>query len=77
VQPQRLLIIAGAIGNTFDRIRSGAVIDFFNASKLGFVWVFNVADSSIDLGIGLLLLSALLMRPGSDKLSGSADDQAK
>jgi lipoprotein signal peptidase len=27
------------------------------ASKLGLVWVFNVADSSIDLGIGLLLLS--------------------
>jgi hypothetical protein len=46
-------------------------------SKLGFVSVFNVAASSIDLGIGLLLLSALLTRPGSDKLSGIADDQAK
>jgi hypothetical protein len=34
----------------------GAVVDFFNASKLGFVWVFNVADASIDVGIGLLLL---------------------
>jgi signal peptidase II len=59
-------IIAGAIGNALDRIRFGAVIDFFNASKLGFVWVFNIADSSIDVGIGLLLLSALLA-PGSGR----------
>jgi signal peptidase II len=70
-------IIAGAIGNAIDRIRFGAVIDFFNASKLGFVWVFNVADSSIDVGIGLLLLSALLTRPGSDQSRGIADDRAK
>ena len=55
-------IVAGAIGNALDRIRFGAVIDFFNASKLGFVWVFNVADCSIDVGIGLLLLVALLAR---------------
>ena len=70
-------IIAGAIGNALDRIRFGAVIDFFDASKLGFVWVFNVADSSIDVGIGLLLLSALLTRPGSDQLRRIADDPAK
>src|SRR5262245_37591053 len=31
-------IIAGAIGNAVDRIRLGAVIDLFNASKLGFIW---------------------------------------
>ena len=35
------LISAGAIGNALDRMRFGAVIDFFNASKLGFVWVFS------------------------------------
>lgn len=63
-------VIAGAIGNALDRIRFGAVIDFFNASKLGFVWIFNVADSSVDIGIGFLLLGSLLMRPSSDKLSG-------
>ena len=45
-------IIAGAIGNALDRIRYGAVIDFFNASKLGFAWVFNVANSAINVGIG-------------------------
>ena len=52
-------LIAGAIGNAFDRIRFGAVIDFIDASRLGFVWIFNVADASIDVGIGLLLLVAL------------------
>jgi len=56
-------ISAGAIGNALDRIRFGAVIDFFNASKIGFVWVFNVADCSIDVGIGLLLLATFLTRP--------------
>jgi signal peptidase II len=38
-------ISAGALGNSLDRLRLGAVVD---ASKLRFVWVFNVADVSID-----------------------------
>jgi hypothetical protein len=51
------LVSAGALGNALDRIRLGAVVDLFNASKLGFVWIFNVADVSIDLGIGLFKAS--------------------
>ena len=58
-------IIAGAIGNAVDRIRFGAVIDLFNASKLGFIWIFNVADVSIDIGIALLLVTAFLRRTAS------------
>ena len=53
-------ISAGALGNALDRLRLGAVVDLFDASKLRFVWVFNVADVSIDLGIALVLLAALL-----------------
>jgi len=53
-------ISAGALGNALDRLRLGAVVDLFDASKLGFVWVFNVADVSIDLGIALILLAAFL-----------------
>ena len=71
------LISAGATGNALDRIRVGAVVDFFNASKLGFVWVFNVADCSIDVGIGLLLLAAVLTRPGAAQLNTAADDRAE
>jgi len=61
-------IIAGAIGNALDRIRFGAVIDLFNASKLGFIWIFNIADVSIDIGIALLLIATFLTRSGSDRL---------
>jgi signal peptidase II len=53
-------ISAGALGNAIDRVRLGAVVDLFDASKLRFVWVFNVADVSIDLGVGLILLVALV-----------------
>jgi signal peptidase II len=58
-------IIAGAIGNAVDRIRFGAVIDLFDASKLGFIWIFNAADVSIDIGIALLLVTALRTRTAS------------
>jgi signal peptidase II len=54
------LIAAGAIGNALDRLLIGAVVDFLDATKIGFVWIFNVADASVDVGIGLLVLSALL-----------------
>ncbi|MDI4239008.1 signal peptidase II [Bradyrhizobium sp. Arg237L] len=52
-------VSAGALGNVIDRFRLGAVVDLFDASKLRFVWVFNVADVSIDVGVGLILLATL------------------
>ena len=57
------LIGAGAVGNAIDRLRLGAVVDLFDASKLRFPWVFNVADVSIDLGIALILLAAVVPSP--------------
>lgn len=51
-------IAAGGIGNAIDRMWLGAVIDMFDASEVGFVWVFNVADIFIDIGVGLWLLEA-------------------
>lgn len=48
-------LIAGAIGNAIDRARLGAVIDFFDASKIGFIWVFNVADVAVDVGAAFLI----------------------
>ncbi|PSJ37910.1 signal peptidase II [Allosphingosinicella deserti] len=53
-------IIAGGIGNAIDRMWLGAVIDMFDASEVGFNWVFNVADVFIDIGIGLWLLHTFL-----------------
>jgi signal peptidase II len=56
------LIMAGAVGNALDRLFVGAVVDFLDASKIGFVWIFNLADATLDMGIGLILLSVFLDR---------------
>jgi signal peptidase II len=56
------LILGGAMGNVFDRIVSGAVTDFLDFYIGDLHWpAFNVADSAIVIGSGLLLLS--LLRP--------------
>ena len=56
------MIMGGAVGNNlFDRLRLGRVVDFIDVSGLGFFpWVFNVADSAICIGVGLLLLESFL-----------------
>ena len=56
------LILGGALGNVFDRIVSGAVTDFLDFYIGTLHWpAFNVADSAIVVGSGLLLIS--LLRP--------------
>ena len=51
------LIASGALGNVIDRIRYGAVIDFLDFYIGSYHWpAFNVADSSICVGVGLLLI---------------------
>ena len=43
-----------------DRVRFGAVVDFLDFHYAGWHWpAFNVADSAICVGAGLLLLSGL------------------
>jgi signal peptidase II len=59
------LVVGGALGNVIDRIRFGAVADFFDFSGLYFPWVFNVADAGITIGALLLLLDFALN--GEDK----------
>ena len=54
------LILSGALGNLIDRIRYGEVIDFLDFHLSTFHWpAFNVADSAICIGIGLLALELL------------------
>lgn len=57
------LIVSGALGNLIDRFRFGYVVDFFHAfwsydlPLLGRSWpIFNVADITILVGLGLMLL---------------------
>lgn len=52
------LLIGGAIGNAIDRVRYGAVVDYLDVTRLGFPWVFNLADSAITVGIMLFLLDS-------------------
>ena len=49
--------LAGALGNLIDRVRIGHVTDFISVGNFA---VFNVADSAISVGTGLLLLGVLL-----------------
>ena len=51
------LVIGGACGNIIDRLRYHAVVDFIDVHFAGFHWpAFNLADSTITIGVGLLLL---------------------
>jgi signal peptidase II len=57
------LIFGGAIGNVWDRVRAGAVTDFLDFYFGTYHWAtFNVADSAICVGAGLLLLTMFLTR---------------
>jgi signal peptidase II len=51
------LIFGGAVGNLIDRARWGSVVDFIDVHWRGYHWpAFNVADSSISIGVALLAL---------------------
>lgn len=69
-------MIAGAVGNAIDRIRLGFVVDFLDVSRLGFPWIFNLADASLDAGIALLVLSVFLARERNSPpiAQGAADE---
>lgn len=55
------LILGGAIGNLVDRLRFGAVLDFLDVHAAGYHWpAFNMADSAITVGVGILLVDALI-----------------
>jgi signal peptidase II len=54
------LILAGAVGNAYDRLRFGYVIDFLEVHIIHYHWPdFNVADSAIVVGGILLMVDAL------------------
>jgi lipoprotein signal peptidase len=56
-------VVGGAVGNVIDRMRFGAVADFFDAHAWGWHWyVFNVADAAIVCGV-LVLVADALFRP--------------
>ncbi|MHA2939566.1 signal peptidase II [Vibrio sp. RC27] len=62
------LVIGGAVGNVFDRIVHGFVVDY-----LDFYWgsyhfaAFNLADSAICIGAGMLILDGFRTKSTDDK----------
>jgi signal peptidase II len=55
------LIVGGALGNMVDRLLHGRVVDFILAHWGAHLFpAFNVADSAITVGAGLVILDALL-----------------
>ena len=57
------LVLGGAVGNLADRIAGGAVTDFIDVYVGTYHWhTFNVADSAITIGLGLMAWDALRSR---------------
>ncbi len=61
------LILGGALGNLYDRVRLHHVIDFLEVRIVHYHWPdFNVADSCIVIGACLLLLEVLRPQPATE-----------
>jgi len=63
------LILGGALGNLWDRLLSGRVVDFLLVYLVSYQWpAFNVADSAIVVGAGLLVFEILFAKaPAAEK----------
>lgn len=66
------LVFGGALGNLWDRVASGRVIDFLDFYMGSHHWpAFNIADSAIVVG-ALLLLAEIFMAPQEEKVEERA-----
>ena len=63
------MILGGAFGNMTDRLVRKAVVDFLDFHIHGWHWpAFNVADSSITIGVVLFFITSLLAAQGNSRL---------
>jgi signal peptidase II len=54
------LVLGGALGNLYDRVTLGHVVDFIQVHAAGYYWpAFNVADSAITAGVAMLIWESL------------------
>lgn len=53
------LVLGGAIGNLYDRVMLGYVVDFIEVHYGGYYWpAFNIADSAICVGAALIIIDS-------------------
>lgn len=64
------LVLGGATGNLIDRLTRGTVTDFIDPTHYP---AFNLADSSIFMGVAILILSSYLL-PERETPGGARED---
>ena len=68
-----VLVLAGAVGNLYDRLVYGYVTDFLDLYVGSYHWpAFNVADSAITVGAVMLLADAIFARNPLSEEAGAA-----
>ncbi|HET7728882.1 MAG TPA: signal peptidase II [Usitatibacter sp.] len=68
------LVLGGALGNLWDRVTLGYVVDFVQLHAAGYSWpAFNVADSAISVGVAMLLWDSVR---GGAAAAGAAKEKA-
>jgi len=68
------LILGGALGNLYDRLALGKVVDFLLFHYAGWSWpAFNVADSAITVGAALLIFDSFRQRHADAPVSAAKD----
>ena len=68
--------VGGGVGNMIDRTLNGYVVDFVDFTLINFA-VFNVADTFITVGVGLIVLDILLKKSDLTFLDGDKSEKAE
>jgi signal peptidase II len=69
------LVLGGALGNLYDRVTLGHVVDFVQVHAGGYYWpAFNVADSAITVGVALLIWDSL--RPSASRAAPAGQEKS-
>jgi signal peptidase II len=69
------MLLAGVLGNMYDRVAFGYVRDMIHALPMWphfFPWIFNIADSLLCVGVGLMLIYSFFHSPPSAPQAPSA-----
>lgn len=69
-------VLGGALGNTWDRVTQGYVIDFLDFYYGPYHWPsFNIADAAISIGVGMLILHMLGAQWHAGRVQSSEEDR--